>query len=225
MKKRHIYVLLAFVGIIAMIAMRIMLLDDSESQDSSMDGDVDRLPNPRPTLDLISVVDANRDIWDSHNISDYQMSIHMFAPPVLPIGVDLTIGNGRITESSIIACDNPTEWHHEDFCEPTRTHYADWGHFTIIDLFAEAEHCMRRTEEVLNSCTDFDTTNFVGFSDLEEIGAATELCQNNMVEQTDWLCLVQFHEDFGYPFRISTRKPNVADGGSDFLVQDFEILD
>jgi hypothetical protein len=99
------------------------------------------------TFRAVSPVEANRALWESHEIARYQIQLSVWGVPLLPVRRNLTITNGEIVADSILFCDDSSELYRADLCRSTRLDYDDIGFLTIDDLFQEAARCTFPTEQ------------------------------------------------------------------------------
>jgi hypothetical protein len=166
---------------------------------------------------------TQRDFWKAKGISSYQMRVDTVALPSPPVGLDLTIRGGEITNQSIIACDNPSEEYPESLCDTIKRYYSWVGRYTIEQLFDTAQECIRKTQTSFAVCPAVNASEFSAFSTSEDMVNTANACRSYL-QGLDSLCTVQYDSDYGYPNHISFYNPNVFDGYSTITVNDFHVI-
>ncbi len=164
-----------------------------------------------------------RALWNENGSPDYQIRLLTVAPPAPPIGLELTVQGGQITQERILACDSPSDEYPADLCEPIRVYYGWMGRYTINQLFELADNGTWRTRNSMAKCAAFTIQNFQGFSSSDELGQAACLCQTDL-QSSDLLASVEYDPIYGYPSRIMNYIRQVMDGGLSVEVQAYRPL-
>jgi hypothetical protein len=165
-----------------------------------------------------------RERWRLRGSENYQMTIVTSAMPQPPVGRDITVEGGVITQNSIIACDNPSNDHPDSLCAPISAYYQSVGNYTIDDLFEMADQCIPRTIAAFADCSVVSSAKFDGtFETAEAMFEVVRACEASL-DESDTLCAVHYHPYYGYPRMITFFTPEVYDGFSDITIRHLEII-
>lgn len=172
--------------------------------------------------DLV-VIDEHRALWRENGTPNYQITVVTGALPVPEVGLELTILNGQITKSSILACDAPSEEFPADSCDTIRTYYSSMGHYTIEQLLDIAADGTRQTQRVLTFCPAISIWDFHGFSNPDDLWKAAQAC-DYLLNSSVMLTSAEYDPNYGYPKYIVMYTPHVFDGTSSIEIRDFHPL-
>jgi len=165
-----------------------------------------------------------RALWDVRGSTHYRIIVETIAPPVPPLGWELTVRDGEIIDRSIIACDNPSEEYPERLCEPIQTYYQGSGLYTLEELFEIADACTLETQVLLNQCPAYSSSEFRGFSTTDELFDAEDVCEDYL-QSWDSLCAVEYDPTYGYPRDTTILVYGVLDAGTTIRVKEVEIIE
>jgi hypothetical protein len=167
-----------------------------------------------------------RDLWNERGAHSYRIIVDTFAPPIPPIGMELTVQDGEVIKQSIIACDNPSEKYPAHNCAPIRQYYPHWGVRTIEELLDSADSCIAQTRISMSKCPAFSNAGFDRFTSSEAMFDAARTCETYLgkSETMDTLCAVEYEPYFGYPKTLFFYVPGVDDGLGLTTISEFHIL-
>jgi hypothetical protein len=178
--------------------------------------------NSSSALPTTTSIPTHRELWDSWGASKYVMVIETIALPQPPVGLELTIEDGEISNRSIIACDNPSGDYPAHYCETIQQYYSWVGNYTVEELFETADMCLAQTRTSLSKCSSSVTNGFDDFPDAERMLDTVRQCEVEF-EDTDYFCAVKYHPHFGYPRDISIYNPSLLHGFTSITVKSLTI--
>ena len=130
----------------------------------------------------------------------------------------LTIRDGAIVQKSILACDQPTDDHPANLCEPIRQYYSNFDNYAVEDLFDIADHCTLRMRADWKDCPAFEQAVDHNDISLNELIDAVQLCPGNFKEHAS-VCTVDYEANLGYPMSIFEAIIGALDGRSSITVK------
>lgn len=166
---------------------------------------------------------TNRELWESHNISNYSMIVETLAFPVPPIGVRVSVKNGEIFSADLVACEPAQTQYRVGLCKTLEEYYPAQAHtFTIEDLLGEAEGCLQQNQSIFRQIGVMPVHSLA--SSEEVLSFMREHSQSiQSVTGPDWMCFVEFDPDYGYPTSITSMNPFVFDGVGTISVTEFHV--
>ncbi len=164
---------------------------------------------------------SNRAKWDARGSRSYTMTVEFFYLPLPPIGVMLSIQDGKAVREALISCENPSAEYPHLWCESARLNYHPAG-YTMDSIFQIADRCTDQTKASLAKCTVLDKATYQGFTTPESMVDAVGKC-GDVLQSSDILCSVEYEPYYGYPTTISTIVPGVLDGFGTIKVKNIHI--
>ena len=152
-----------------------------------------------------------RTLWNAQGVEYYRMELETILFPQPPVGLELVVRENEIVNSTIIACDNPSEAYPARLCEPIRRYYSWVGRFTIDELFDMADVCIQETRVWFSTCPLFADTEFHDYTDFGALVGTARECLTALPQDGNYvsLCAVSFNSDYGYPNAISRFNPGL----------------
>ncbi|MEO8612733.1 MAG: hypothetical protein ABI690_32870 [Chloroflexota bacterium] len=152
------------------------------------------------------------------------MTVEVLAPPMVIVAQTLTIRDGKVTQHSIMACDNPSEAYPARDCKTISQYYSGVGVSTVEELFSDADSCLSRTKVALSRCDTFNIHVFQDFPNTDAMFDMAQTCKADLQSSNySMLCAVEYDAFYGYPSTISTYIPWANDGFSRITVKDFRL--
>ncbi len=171
---------------------------------------------------------VNQSIWTHKNVTNYTMTVTVLWLPIPASEVQVTVRSGKLTNEKLLQCEVGQPEYSASTCNTLTTYYYQPGGdrtYTIDQLFQKAQLCTKQTITVVARYGLGYQLGFTGFTSSDAM-YDFENAYRTSLQNTDWLCSVQYDPQYGYPTEIVTSAgPYILDGVVVVAVKNFHVDD